>query len=405
MEIQKYINEQHKYIVDPTYQRPADAWSIQDKQCLIDTILRNEPMPLFFFNLKSDKGIFYIVDGQQRLNAILDFYNNKIKLNGKFSGKENEDKTFNAKNPISDKQREQFLNYDLRLKILEDYDDERVRLIFSRLQRGRPLNLGERLNAKPGEIVFRMRDIAEHPFMKYSTAVSKNRYGIFPDAARILFYEIYGPKNCGSNQLFDFFELYQNNFSDKGKEYKNIISVLNYLEKCFPAKPGKYNFLEKHVWVIGVYILVHELKNSYAIIEKEKYIKKFIENFHSKVYDSDFRKSDYTYQKFYDNVRGGWSEKLMKSRKNTLIEKFLETYDLKELDIKRQISDEEKIALYNKSPNCQICGISFKDYKDADYHHKKKFIEGGKTELENIMLLCKKCHKEIHRKDIITPIK
>jgi len=143
VEIQEYIKNKHKYKVDRTYQRPADAWSNEDNQCLIDTILKGEPIPLFFLNYNSEEEVYYVIDGQQRLNAIKKFYNNKIKLNKKFSGKENHGKTFNGDNAIDDQQRDAFLDCKLQFKILEDYDDERVRLIFSRLQRGKPLQLGE----------------------------------------------------------------------------------------------------------------------------------------------------------------------------------------------------------------------------------------------------------------------
>ncbi len=34
--IQKYINDRNKYNVDYNYQRPNDAWSMDDKQCLVD---------------------------------------------------------------------------------------------------------------------------------------------------------------------------------------------------------------------------------------------------------------------------------------------------------------------------------------------------------------------------------
>ena len=137
--IQDFINNRHKYKVDLTYQRPAGAWSTQDNQCLIDSILKGEPIPLFFINEKTDEKIFYVVDGQQRLHAIKLFYDNKLKLNKKFSGEENHGKTFNGENPVSDEQRETFLNYTLKFHLLEDYDDERIRLIFSRLQRGKQL--------------------------------------------------------------------------------------------------------------------------------------------------------------------------------------------------------------------------------------------------------------------------
>ena len=78
--IQEFVNNRHKYKVDSTYQRPPDAWSNADKECLIDTILKGEPIPIFFLNYLSDERKYYIVDGQQRLNAIVDFYDNKIKL-------------------------------------------------------------------------------------------------------------------------------------------------------------------------------------------------------------------------------------------------------------------------------------------------------------------------------------
>ena len=55
--IKDYINNSSDYLVDKRYQREVNVWSLDDEQCLIDTILREEPMPLFCFNKKSD-GIY-----------------------------------------------------------------------------------------------------------------------------------------------------------------------------------------------------------------------------------------------------------------------------------------------------------------------------------------------------------
>ena len=76
MKIQEFINKKNKYKVDYNYQRPVDVWSNQDNQCLIDTILRGEPIPMFFFNAKTDEEgniVYYVVDGQQRLLSIIAF--------------------------------------------------------------------------------------------------------------------------------------------------------------------------------------------------------------------------------------------------------------------------------------------------------------------------------------------
>ncbi len=396
MKIQEYINDRNKYAVDTTYQRQEGAWSKEDMQCLIDTILRGEPMPMFFLNYKSSEKKYYVVDGQQRLYCISQFYDNKVKLNSKFSGKEKDGQTFNGQNPLSKEDKNIFLNYDLKFHILEDYNDEKVRLIFSRLQRGKPLSLGERLNAMPGTIVELMRDLSKHPFIDKSIGISKNNYGSYPDVARILFYEKHGDRNSSTDDLYKFFSD-NDSLTKKSTEYKNAISILNILEKCFPPEPGNYKYLEKHAWVIAVYTMIRELKFFYSLNGQESTVRAFIENFHDHVYNEDFRKSNQNYQRFYDNIRGGWSEKIIKLRKEILVKEFLNKYKLTELDDKRQISNEEKIIAFAKCEHkCEKCGIPLKDYKEPEYHHIERYTDGGRSKLDNIMVLCSDCHNKIH---------
>ena len=107
--VQEYINDRNKYKVDRTYQRPNNAWSHEDNQCFIDTLLRGEPIPIFFLNHISASGISFIVDGQQRLNCIGRFYDNKLRLNQRFSGAKDHGKTFNGDRPLDDEQKRQFL--------------------------------------------------------------------------------------------------------------------------------------------------------------------------------------------------------------------------------------------------------------------------------------------------------
>jgi hypothetical protein len=290
LKIQDLINHRNRYKVDYNYQRPDDAWSMDDKQCLIDTILKDEPIPLFFFNVIAEEGYSYIVDGQQRINSILNFYDNKIKLNKKYSGVDYHGKTFNGNFALNEEEMNQFLNYKLQTHVLEDYNDERVRLIFSRLQRGKPLQLGERLNAKPGKIVECMRQLAKHDFLKLSVGVSKNRYGVYPDAARILFYEVYGAKQMGSKEIYNFFDL-RKDLDTNSKDFKSIQGTLNVLLRCFPKEPGDYKYLEKHAWVLAVYSMVRELNLRYSLLNQEENIRSFVKEFHYKVYDQFIRDS------------------------------------------------------------------------------------------------------------------
>ena len=195
MKINDFLCNQDQYEVDVTYQRPNDVWTKNDKQCFIDTIIRGEPIPILFFNYITDEKKYYIVDGQQRLSCIKDFHVNKFALSKEFSDESLDGKKFVD---LTTEERKKFLEYDINTKIMKDYDDERVRMIFSRLQRGKPLYMGEKLNAKPGEIVIAMRELAKHPFIAKSIGVSKQRYRVYEDVARIIFYEKYGPTECST---------------------------------------------------------------------------------------------------------------------------------------------------------------------------------------------------------------
>jgi 5-methylcytosine-specific restriction endonuclease McrA len=107
------------------------------------------------------------------------------------------------------------------------------------------------------------------------------------------------------------------------------------------------------------------------------------------------------YQRFYDNIRGGWSEKIITLRRDILIREFLKKHNVPELDDKRQISDEEKIAIFADRSRCEMrgCGKTFSDYKEAEYHHIEPYSEGGKTKRANIMVLCRDCHDLVHREE------
>jgi hypothetical protein len=71
-------------IIDNTYQRRS-VWGERDRIRLVETILLNLVIPeLFFWKASTDpdsgQSITHIVDGQQRINAIIDYIDGKFKL-------------------------------------------------------------------------------------------------------------------------------------------------------------------------------------------------------------------------------------------------------------------------------------------------------------------------------------
>ncbi len=82
----KFNNEE--WIIDKSYQR-RKVWGIKDNIRLIETILLELVIPEIFIwdcdtDPKTGKTITHIVDGQQRINAIFEFIQEKFKLQSKY---------------------------------------------------------------------------------------------------------------------------------------------------------------------------------------------------------------------------------------------------------------------------------------------------------------------------------
>ncbi len=70
-------------LVNRRYQRKL-VWTIQEKEKFIDSISNDLPIPLILVALTKYKEstVYEIIDGMQRLNAIISFIENEFPLNG-----------------------------------------------------------------------------------------------------------------------------------------------------------------------------------------------------------------------------------------------------------------------------------------------------------------------------------
>ena len=140
-------NGEGTLLLSPKFQRRR-VWPTKARAFLIDTILRGMPVPKIFMrqhlDVRSSKTVHEVVDGQQRLRAILDFRDDLLALahdNPDFPGC-----TFSSLAPDAQKD---FLKYEFSVDVLVDAADADVLDIFARINsHSVPLNAQEKRNAK-----------------------------------------------------------------------------------------------------------------------------------------------------------------------------------------------------------------------------------------------------------------
>ena len=170
-------------VLKPFYQRRGDVWNSAKKSKLIESILRNIPIPSIYFT-ETNNGKWEVIDGQQRLNAIFGYLELKFPLanlpvlsglNKKYFDDLNSTAKINYQRKIEDYQLHIFIikkesHPDIRFDIFERINEGATQLnaqeIRNSIYRGERVNFLSRLakdinfkNVTKGKLqVNRMKD-------------------------------------------------------------------------------------------------------------------------------------------------------------------------------------------------------------------------------------------------------
>ena len=154
--------------LNPWYQRRS-VWNESQKAYLINTLFERKPIPTLYIrhsiDFERERSIKEIVDGQQRVRAILGFYRGDFRaLNSEVGHKVRYDE-------LSRAQKQQFLMTALPIGYLQGATDADVIDIFARINSvAKSLNSQEKRNAK-----------FSGAFKQFCVAESTKRLSIFRD--------------------------------------------------------------------------------------------------------------------------------------------------------------------------------------------------------------------------------
>jgi hypothetical protein len=164
-------NNSKRLEVRPDFQR-QEVWSKAAMVMLMDTILQNIPMPKIFLEavIRGDDTYRIVIDGQQRIRAILSFLRNEFNLSSPYKG----DYLNLNYDDLPDLVKDDFLSYKIDINEIRNASDEIVREIYSRVNKYNiALNKQELRRADfPGQFLKLSEELSQHEFFEDSKIFS-----------------------------------------------------------------------------------------------------------------------------------------------------------------------------------------------------------------------------------------
>jgi len=135
-----------QFLVNRRYQRKL-VWSIEEKRSFLDSIIRGYPVPLVLLaEVSTDKGKqLEIIDGMQRMNAIMSFIDQEFDIEGKYFDLDTmadtkllkDEYNLTQRDPIMDRSTcANIVRYQIPLSVFQEAGTSHIDEVFRRLNSG-----------------------------------------------------------------------------------------------------------------------------------------------------------------------------------------------------------------------------------------------------------------------------
>jgi len=429
--------------VNPEYQR-GTKWNLAQKQGLIDSLMRGYQIPLFYVHLLRKVNNFtgsidttaQLVDGQQRLAAIVSYLKNEFHLPDLLNVRagaiipvcETDLPSWNGKKfeDLSHEDKDLLNGRELQVVEMNADSPNEVRDLFIRLQAGTPLTAQEKRDAWPGDFtdfIIRHAGKPGHPHSnpKPFFKLVPRKSGLTVDDG-----DHYVDGLADTRKFFaglamtimvrertneDFVDLkgkiindfYKDNL-DLNEDDPGVRRVIRVLD-LIPQLPGFDKLLQgksmSFQMAFHFALLVDSLvEGDFVPIWRDDVVNAFIE----------FRKDEVASRHHYKNTKeplphyerfvrllggsGSDTADVIRMRHSFLLSEVYTKIRLRRRDTNRCFDALEKELIWNrdkglcKNPECKR-RVSF---REATIHHVIEHTAGGSTTIQNGILVCPECH-------------
>ncbi len=440
--IKTFHEKKERYTTRPPYQRKS-VWSQSKKQALLDSLFRNYYIPRIVLRdvkINEENYISEVVDGQQRILTVQEFFNDEIRLPDSLSNFSQSFRITGLKYSELPKEIKNYLNdlyYDV--DVIKGIDNPKDRkhqtiatVIFRRLQEGEELNFMEKIHARLASIsrnfITKYADEISFDFVNYQPLDNNpDRHNFFrllersnermehlALLARFLLIEMEGGvTDCGQKEVevlisrceredgigkFDF-----DIPSDKHAS-QELIKNLDVFYEIFKKditldEESGIKELSTEYFIISMYLLLRHIRKYYVLDEEIKsHFQKFLEEFYQRWKKDD--ESDESILVFRDKRQQ--DSLSIESRDKICRQEFFSFYpDAKRKDNQRIFNEAQRIKIYRDQKGlCQLCltegnseensRVSWKQYESD---HILAHSLGGLTDTWNGQVLCRPHNK------------
>lgn len=375
--------------VYPSCQREK-VWELRRKQRLIDTIFRNLPMPPVAI-VETEHPLLgmhsEVVDGQQRIEAVIAYMNNEFPTARRFADDEDSPLYPNllySQLPTDIKSR--FDGYHFPIVRIDEIDSELIPVIFRRWQLGVPLSLAETLFSFEGSTKEMAKEFSSHEFWRIVYSGETQHRQPFQAGVKMLLLEYYGGfANLTTPRQKDAMALRK--LTESVSEIRPImLKRLDLMSKLF------YGASIKSVNQAGLMyqtiMQLEQLGYDPAIFERGT-LAVWFQTIVLEALEEKQKGNGYFFSRMerVNQQRAFW-----RSHLESLI-----SICPPPKDKKRFATYKDKVELWIKQDGkCYFCRRDLL-LKDSIAHHVAGHAIGGMTKSDNLNLLHPICHQKIHR--------
>ena len=379
----------------PEVQRDL-VWTKSQKQLLIDSLFKDYDIPkIYFEDITTEEGkAFNVIDGQQRINAILSFLKDDFAMpkdSDEVDGEAVANKYFSE---LSSELQIEFNSRSLDVVHLVDYSREEIDETFLRLQNGTPLKAAEKRRAIAGEMRNVVKELSQNSYFDNCCDFDNSHYNYEDITVKVLKQIKEGAGSLTAQSLSRFYE--QNpSITVNDPDCKKVKAVFNFLTRAFKNTPNPH--LKKYA-AMDLAVIANGMLGTYDLKSYPKeFAKVYLSFLDERAINSEKEEDDQDPKLVaYSGAARGDSLELVEYRQNYLRDYFIENMPyLVVKDKQRTFTPEQRAAIYRLGNGvCAVCGKQVDENSDYHADHIEPWSKGGQTKIANGQLLCAKCNLE-----------